>query len=222
MIFIKSLINAKDALLTGALNTVTVAFFATLIGTALGILFGFVLCYGNKYSKFPFRLYVDIVRGIPLLVTIFMIYYVLGFILKDFGINLTSLASGIIALAVFSSAQVAELTRGALQSIPKGQTEAGKAIGLRFKEIFIFILFPQAVVQIIPPWINTATEMIKGSTLVGFIGVFELLLTTNQLVATSGTALPYYMFIGLIYCLINTLIQYLGGLLEKKVSFQKR
>lgn len=222
MDFIRSLIVARNALLTGAINTITAAFFAIIIGTSLGILFGFILCYANKYVKFPFRLYVDIIRGIPGLVTIFTIYYMIGFLLKAIGVSLTPLASGIIALSALSSAQVAELTRGALQSIPIGQTEAGKAIGLRFEQIFLFILLPQAIVQIVPPWINTATEMIKGSTLLALIGVSELLLTAHQMVATSGRALPYYTFIGLIFFLINTLVQYLGGVLEKKVSFHKR
>jgi polar amino acid transport system permease protein len=155
----------------------------------------------------------------PLLVTIFSIYYLVGFLLSRVGINLTNLTSGIIAISALSTAQVAEITRGALQSIPKGQIEAGKAIGLHFDKIFVFILFPQVIVQIIPPWINTATEMTKASTLLALIGVRELLLATQQLVATSGRALLYYMFIGLIFFLLNTLIQLFGKLLEKKVSF---
>jgi len=198
---------------------VTATFFAIIIGTTLGILFGFILCYGNKYVKFPFRLYVDLVRGIPALVLIFSIYYILGFFLSRVGINLDNLKSGIIALSAFSAAQVAEITRGALQSIPKDQIEAGKAIGLSFDKIFIFILFPQAIAKIVPPWINTATEMCKGTTLLSLIGVRELLLTASQLIATSGDALVYYMFIGLIFFLVNTLIQLFGKLLEKKVSF---
>lgn len=222
MSFIESIINAKGSLLTGAMNTVTAAFFAIIIGTIIGILFGYILSYGNKFIKFPVRLYVDIIRGIPGLVTLFMVYFVVGYLLTGFGINLNALASGIIALSALSAADVAELTRGALQSIPKGQIEAGKAIGLRFEKIFLYILFPQAVVQIIPPWINTATEVIKGSTLLSLIGVSELLLTANQLAATGGRALAYYTFIGLIFFLLNTFIQYLGVKLEKKVSFQRR
>jgi len=143
----------------------------------------------------------------------------LGFLLTKIGINITNIQSGIIALSIFSAAQVAEITRGALQSISKTQIEAGKAIGLSFIRIFVFILFPQAIVQMIPPWINTATEMTKGSTLLSLIGVSELLLTAHQLVATSGHALSYYMSIGLIFFLINTLIQFLGKLLEKRLSF---
>lgn len=155
------LYNVRISLLIGTINMITITFFAIIIGTIFGILFGFVLCYGNKYVKFPFRLYVDIIRGLPVLVTIFSVYYILGFLLTKIGINLTNLQSGIIALSAFSAGQVAEITRGALQSIPKSQAEAGKAIGLCFGKIFIFILFPQVIVNILPPWVNTATEMTK-------------------------------------------------------------
>lgn len=222
MEFINSVFLARNALLTGAINTAFSSVSAIIIGTILGVVFGFILCYGNKYIIIPFRLYVDVIRGIPGLVTVFTIYYMVGFWLKGINIDISPLTSGIIALSLFTCAQVAELTRGALQSIPKGQIEAGKAIGLRFEQVFVYILFPQAVVQIVPPWINTASEIIKGSTLLGLIGVSELLLTAHQLVATSGRALLYYTFIGLIFFLLNTLIQYLGVLFEKKVSFQKR
>jgi polar amino acid transport system permease protein len=222
MSFFESLVTAQGALLTGFLNTIAAAFFAIVIGTTLGILIGFILTYGNKYIKIPFRLYVDIMRGIPGLVTLFAIYFLVGFLLQGFGIGLTPLGSGIIALSALACADVAEVTRGALQSIHKGQIEAGKAIGLRFRQIFIHILFPQALVQMIPPWINTATEVVKGSTLLALVGVSELLLTANQLVAVTGRALPYYLFIGLIFFLLNSLIQYFGGLLEQKVSFEKR
>ncbi len=222
MSFMDSLFTAKGALLTGFLNTISASFVSIVIGTLVGILIGFVITYGNRYLKIPFRLFVDVMRGIPGLVTLFAVYYLVGFLLQGFGIRLTPLVSGIIALSTLASANVAELTRGALQSIPKGQIEAGQAIGLRFNQIFTNILFPQAVVQMIPPWINTASEVVKGSTLLALVGVSELLLTAHQMVATSGRALPYYVFIGLIFFLLNSLIQFLGGLLEKKVSFQKR
>ena len=222
MNFVDSLFTAKGALLTGFLNTIVASFFSIVIGTIVGILIGFVITYGNKYVKMPFRLFVDMMRGIPGLVTLFAVYYLVGFLLQGFSIRMTPLASGIVALSTLASANVAELARGALQSIPKGQIEAGKAIGLRFNQIFVNILIPQAVVQMIPPWINTASEVVKGSTLLALVGVSELLLTAHQMVATSGRALPYYMFIGFIFFSLNTSIQYLGGFLEKKIGFQKR
>jgi polar amino acid transport system permease protein len=213
--------NTREPFLFAAVNMLFATFVSLIIGTTLGIVFGLILSYGNKYVKIPFRLYVDFIRGLPILVTIFAIYYILGFSLARIGINLTNLTSGIVALSAFSTAQVAEITRGALQTIPKGQIEAGQTIGLRFTKIFIFILFPQAISQMIPPWINTATEITKASTLLSIIGVSELLLIAHQLVATNGRALAFYMFIGLIFFILNSFIQIFGKYLEKRFSYYK-
>lgn len=220
MVIFKGVYIARKALLIGARNTITSAFFALVIATVMGIVIGYILTYSNKYFKFPFRLYVDIIRGTPGLVALFTIYYLVGFLLnKMTGLILSNFLSGVLALAALAGAQVAEMVRGSLQSIPRGQIEAGKAIGLGFNTIFIYILLPQAIVQIIPSWINAVTETIKGSTLLSLIGVTELLLAAHQMVATSGLALAYYTFIGLLYFLINSLIQIFGKYLEKRYSY---
>ena len=99
---------------------------------------------------------------------------------------------------------------------------AGRAIGLTFPQIFFNILLPQAVVQMIPPWINSATEMIKASTLLGMIGVLDLLLVTRQIVAKYGEALVYYLIIGVFYFAINTLIEYAGKKLSKKLNYLQK
>lgn len=220
MEFFNNLLIAKDSLINGLMNTLVASVFAIILGTLFGILIGIVLCYGNKYIKMPFRLFIDIVRGIPGLVIVFTVYYLVDFALKMVGITLSSTMSGIIALTVTSSVQIAELTRGALQNIDKGQVEAGKAIGLKFSQIFKLILLPQALVQMIPPWTNSATEIVKGSTLLSLIGTTELLLTAKQLVAVNGNALQYYLFIGIIFLLTNSGIEYFGKCMEKRLSFE--
>jgi len=126
---------------------------------------------------------------------------------------------GIIALTLFCSAQISELVRGALQNIPKQQIDAGRALGMRFYQILKDILLPQALVEILPPWVNSATEIVKGSTLLSLVSISELMLVGKQLVARHPKALAYYSIIGLIYFTINTIIEYGGKALEKKVSF---
>lgn len=219
---LKSLYIFKFNLISGFLNTIFMAGSAILLGTLLGIIFGFIMTYGQKFMKAPIRLYVDIIRGIPVLVTIFVVYYFVDTLLVMlFGLKLSQQSAGIVALFVFASAQVTEITRGALQDIPKGQIEAGKAIGLTFHQIFIDILLPQAIVQMIPPWINTATEIIKASTLLGIIGITDLLLVTRQMVAKFNHALLFYLLIGVFYFCINTLIEFGGHRLSKKLNYTK-
>ena len=218
--FFASIIRAQNAILSGILITLGVSFAAILLSTLTGLIIGFLLTYANRYWRLPFRLYVDIVRGLPGLVTIFAVYYYLDFLLQFFGLKLSPIASGVIALSVTSSAHVAEITRGALQAIPSGQTEAGKAIGLRFYQILMYILLPQSLIRMLPPWINTVVEIVKGSSLLALIGIVELLLTAQQLIAKNNYALRYYSFIGLIYFLINFAIEKLGKYAEKKLRFE--
>ena len=211
------------AILSGIQNTLLASGYSIAIGTVTGILIGLVLAYGNRAVRAPFRLLVDLIRGIPPLVTVFIMYYFLDYIMRNaFGIPISAFVSGVVALALPCSAQTAELTRGALQSIPKGQTEAGRALGMRFWQIFFRILLPQTLLAMLPPWVNTATEMVKGTTLLSMVGVVELLLSVRQLVAVNLHALQYYIVAGFIYFLINTLIETCGRLLETKLDYHKR
>ena len=219
MKYFQNISNLWGNVLTALGNTVYISLIAIVLGTILGIAMGVVLTYCKKRWQWLFRIYVDIMRGLPVLVTIFVVYYFVNAVLKMFfGFQMQQNTAGAVALTMFSAAQMTELTRGALQAIPKGQIEAGRAIGLTFPQIFFNILLPQAVVQMIPPWINSATEMIKASTLLGMIGVLDLLLVTRQIVAKSGEALVYYLIIGVFYFAINTLIEYAGKKLSKKLE----
>jgi polar amino acid transport system permease protein len=217
---IDSLINYRDEILNAIGLTLSAGLGAILIATVIGTAAGTVLTYGYALTAWPIRIYVDIIRGIPGLVVIFVTYYLLGFALQSVGVTLSAWAAGLIALSIVGIADVAEITRGAFQSIPRGQVEAGKAIGLRFRDILTSVLLPQAVVQMIPPWTNTATELIKGTTLLSLIGVTELLLTANQLVARGGNALYFFIAIGILFLIINTLIQLAARAAEKKLDYR--
>ena len=221
--YIINFINFKSNLIPALVNTITISLIAICVGTLIGILFGIILTYGKQWAQWPIRIYVDVMRGLPILVTVFIVYYFLNAVLKMiFGIQMNQNTSGAVALSMFAVAQMTELTRGALQSIPPGQREAGKAIGLSPVKIFTRILLPQAIVQMIPPWINSATEMIKASTLLGMIGVLDLLLVTRQIVAKYNHALGYYLIIGVFYFVLNTLIEMAGKRISVKVDYRLR
>ncbi|MDR1731440.1 MAG: amino acid ABC transporter permease [Synergistaceae bacterium] len=217
--FWESVLAAKTAIFIGVYHSLLAAVCAIAIGSFCGITIGFIMTFAHRAAVLPFRLFVDVVRGIPGLVIVFTIYYFLDVFLQSYGVKLSALLAGIIALSVTNSAQMAELTRGALQNIPRGQIEAGKAIGLRFVQILYNILLPQALIQMLPPWINSATETVKGTTLLMLIGISELLLVTQQLIATNNNALKYYCFIGLIYFVLNTMIEFVGKAAEKRFRF---
>jgi polar amino acid transport system permease protein len=161
------------------------------------------------------RLYTDFVRGTPVLVLILATFYILAV----FGLQLSAMQAGILALAVFCGAHVGEMLRGALQAIPRGQVEAARSIGLTFRQIFVYVLAPQALRQVIPTWINTAAELVKASTLLSIIGVSELLLVTQEVISRNYLSLEFYGFAGLLYFLVNFAIERLGKAVDRRLAY---
>lgn len=105
-----------------------------------------------------------------------------------------------------------------MQAIPRGQLEAGKAIGLTFGQSLAYVLLPQALRQILPTWVNSSTEIVKASTLLSVIGVAELLLSTQQVIARNFMTLEFYLFAGFLFFVINYAIELLGRQIEKRVA----
>ena len=216
--FIDVLWSARWTLLGGIGTTVLVSALAILAGSLLGIAIGLVLFYGRGPLRWPVRLYVDFVRGTPVLVLILASFYILGTI----GLRLNAFQAGVLALAVFCSSHVGEIVRGSLGAIARGQGEAAKAIGLTFGQSFVYVLLPQAARSGLPAWVNTAAEIVKASTLLSIIGVAELLLTTQELIARTFMGLPFYALAGVLYFLVNFSIERLGKYVERRLAISAR
>jgi polar amino acid transport system permease protein len=193
-----------------------VSITAIIIGTLIGIIIGLALTYGNIFVRFFARFYVDVIRGIPVLVLILTIYFVLPVI----NIELGPLQAGIVSLAIFASAQVAEMLRGGLQNVPKGQIEGAKAVGLGFLQTFTYVSLPQALRQVLPTWVNTAVEIVKGTTLISLIGVVEITLVMQQIIGRNFLTMQFYALAGLIYFIICFSIERTGKFVEKKVAIK--
>lgn len=205
---------ARFVILRGLGLTVSISLLAIALGSVLGVLVGLALTYGNRPLRFVVRAYTDFIRGTPVLVLVLASFYILSTI----GIELNAFQAGVFALAVFCSSHVGEIVRGALQAIPPGQTEAAKAIGLTFSQTFTSVLWPQALRQMLPTWVNTAAEMVKASTLLSVIGVAELLLRTQEIISRNFMSLEFYFLAGLLYFAINYAIERFGKYVERKVS----
>ncbi|MGK9203236.1 amino acid ABC transporter permease [Sinorhizobium meliloti] len=212
--FLDQLWLARIPLLKGLGVSVSISLLSIVVGTVLGVFVGLALVYGFRPFKWLVRGYTDFIRGTPVLVLVLASYYVLSTI----GIDLGPFQAGVLALAVFCSSHVGELVRGALQSIPKGQTEAAKAIGLTFAQTFAYVLAPQALRQALPAWVNTAAEMVKASTLLSIIGVSELLLRTQEVISRTFMSLEFYFFAGFLYFVINYGIERFGRYVERKTA----
>jgi polar amino acid transport system permease protein len=205
---------ARFDILFGLGLTILVSFTAIVAGTILGISVGVALTYGAWPVRFIARVYVDILRGTPVLVLILASFYIPSVA----HINLNALEAGIIALTLFCGSHVGEVIRGALQSIPKGQMEAAKSIGLTFRKTFVYVLMPQAIRQAIPTWTNAAVEIAKATTLLSIIGVPELILTTQQIIGRTFLSLPFYLMIAILYFLIDFAIERAGRYIDMRVS----
>jgi polar amino acid transport system permease protein len=212
--FLYELWVSRWAILQGLGETLSLSILAIVVGTILGAFVGLVLVYARRVSRILVRIYVDFVRGTPVFVLVLASFY----LLTQIGIQLSVFQAGLFALVVFCSTHVGENLRGALQSLPRGQTEAAKAIGLTFPQIFVYVLAPQALRQALPSWTTTATEMVKASTLLSVIGVAELLKVTQQIIARTFMTLEFYLIAGIIYFLINYAIERAGKAAERRVA----
>lgn len=212
--FIDQLWIARFVILNGLGVTVSISLLAILFGSFFGLFVGMALTYGPLLLRIIVRGYTDIVRGTPVLVLVLASYYISSAV----GLDLGPFSAGVLALAIFCSSHVGEIVRGGLQAIPKGQTEAAKAIGLTFSQTFTSVLWPQALRQFLPTWVNTAAEMVKASTLLSVIGVAELLLRTQEIISRNFMSLQFYFFAGLLYFIVNFAIERFGKYVERKAA----
>jgi polar amino acid transport system permease protein len=163
----------------GLKNTLRVAVFAVIGSAVVGVLLGTLMTIRFLPLRSLLRLYVEVWRGLPILVTIFLVYYALPtapYVHHRFG----AFTAGAIGLTLWGSAQVAEATRGAVQSIPREQHEASAALGFGWVGRHVFVILPQALRRLLPPFVSLMANIIQNTTIVSLIGVTELLATGQR------------------------------------------
>lgn len=215
----QTVVDNFDLLLDGLWVTVRLSVVVVVLGTAIGLLGGLGLLYGRRWLRALLRLYVDIVRGTPVLVLIFLANYVLPELVPAFEIELSGFQAVTIALSLFAGAHVSEIVRGAVAVVPNAQTDAAKSLGLTFWPRIRYVLLPQALPAILPPWINTAIEMVKGTSLAALVSVGELLQETQQIVERTTDAMALYITAAAMYVALNLVISRVGAWFERRLSF---
>lgn len=164
---------ARYVLQEGLPNTLRVAVIAVIGSTVIGVLLGTLLTIHFRPLRAVIRLYVEIFRGLPILVTVFATFFILPTISQ--ALVFSPLNAGTIALVLWGSAQVAETTRGAVQSIPAEQSDAAAALGFRWVGGHAYVILPQALRRLLPPLVSLLVNIIQNTTLVGVIGGLDLL-----------------------------------------------
>lgn len=204
-------------LLEGLMVTVSISLISVLISMVLGIILGMIMTLKNRVTKTITWIYLEFIRIMPQLVLLFIVYF--G-VTKAFHINLSGEVSAVIVFVLWGTAEMGDLVRGALVSIPKHQYESGKAIGLTSVQIYLYIVIPQTIRRLIPLAINLVTRMIKTTSLIVLIGVVEVVKVGQQIIeasrlTTPSAALWIYGVIFFLYFIVCYPISRLSMKLEK-------
>lgn len=199
----------------GLYYTLLISAAGLLIGFALGALFGIGRVAKNKLYYGISTVYVEVIRGTPVLVQAIWIYFALPLII---GKNLDSITAGIIVIAINSGAYIAEIVRGAVQSIDKGQMEAGRSLGLNHRQTMLHIIWPQAFKRMIPPLGNQFIISIKDTSLLSVILVPELIFQGRLIAANHFNAVEIYTTVALFYLLITFSLSMILRFMERRLE----
>ena len=205
-------------LLEGLWVTLRISLIAVVLSVPLGILFGMFMTLNNPVSKAISRVYLEIIRIMPQLVLLFIAYF--G-VTRAFGLNLSAEVSAIIVFILWGTAEMGDLVRGALISIPCHQYESAAALGMTKVQTFIYIIVPRTLRRLLPLTINLTTRMIKTTSLVVLIGITEVLKVGKQIIDANRfdyptAALWVYGVIFLLYFLACWPISTLAKKLENR------
>lgn len=184
----------------------------------LGILMGLCMTSQNRISRFLLRFYLEFIRIMPQLVLLFLVFFGTT---RAWGWNISGELSAVIVFTLWGTAEMGDLVRGALQSIPMHQYESAYALGMTTVQTFVSIIFPQAVRRLIPLAINLITRMIKTTSLIVMIGVVEVLKVAQQIIEANrmnspNAAFIVYLFVFVLYFLACFPISLLARYLEKR------
>lgn len=205
-------------LLQGLGVALQISLISVVISIVLGIILGMLMTLDNPLIRWVSRIYLEIVRIMPQMVLLFIVYFGAT---KAMGINITAEVSSVIVFSFWGTAEMADLVRGALISIPVIQYESSMALGMSSLQTYIYVIIPQIIRRMIPLSINLITRMIKTTSLIMMIGIVEVLKVGQQIIEANRKASPNAAFgvfatIFILYFLACWPISLLSKYLEKK------
>ena len=207
-------------LLSGLWVAVRISLISVMISIVLGLIVGVLMTSKNRILKAVFRIYLEIVRIMPQMVLLFVVYFGTT---RVFGWNLDAEVSAIFVFSFWGTAEMGDLVRGALISIPRIQYESAMALGMDTGQVYYHVILPQTIRRLIPLSINLITRMIKTTSLVMMIGIVEVLKVAQQIIEANRRVSPNAAFgvfavVFLLYFLICWPISRLSVYLEKRWS----
>ena len=214
MDFLGVISNHYNAFLIGAGMTAMVSAVSIAAGMVLGLWLSFGLISQNRFIRGASAAYRSVWRGTPILVQLLIVFYLLPAI----GLDVPSIAAAMIALAMNTAAFQAEIFRGGLLSIPPGQVEAARILGIRVFNVRVRILIPQMMRLVLPALINETISILKNSSLISVIAVTELMRTSQHVVSVTYRPLEAYTIAALIYLAMNLVLARTGAYFERRYA----
>lgn len=210
-----ALLPSLPLLAKGVVTTLYLSVASTALATLLGIVFASIQLFAWRPLKWIVEFYLYIVRGVPLLVLLFAMYYALPYA----GVQVEPVIGGIVVIGAYFGAFMTEVFRGAVLAVPKGQWEAGRAIGMRTPGILRDVVLVQALRVAGAPYINTTIMVVKGTSLVAVIGLADVTFVGRQIV--ERTLAPFEVFgaVALVYFVVCYALSRLGRHVEKRASY---
>lgn len=203
--------------------TLTISLLSVFFSIIFGVIFGILMTTRFKPLKIACYIYLEVIRIVPQLVLLFVVYFGLA---RHFGINISGFSSSIIVFTMWGMAEMGDLVRGSITSLPKHQFDSGIALGLSKTELYRYIILPQVIRRLLPQAINLITRMIKTTSLVVLIGVVEVVKVGQQLIDSNRLIYPtasiwIYGWIFSLYFLVCYPISKFSHYLEEKERFSK-
>jgi polar amino acid transport system permease protein len=203
-------------LLAGAGRTLGISGWAIVFSSLVGLLYGVLRNLDKPLLNAALRVYLEVFRAIPVLVWLYLFFFGLPIFL---GLNIPAFWCAVLVLSLWGGSEVGEVVRGALRSVPRGQREAGLAIGLSTPELYGRVLLPQALKRLTPPVINVYTRLIKTSSLAVLIGVVDITKVGQQIIERTYESVLMYGFLFLFFFFVCYPLSAASRMLERRWSY---
>jgi polar amino acid transport system permease protein len=199
--------------LKGLVLTLEISGLALIFSIPIGLLLGIFRISNRRILSLFASIYIEVIRGIPLLVLLLWVFFVFGKVL-----NLSAYWSAIVSLSAFSGAFVGEIIRAGIQSVPKEQMEAARSLGMSYIQTMQYVILPQAIRKMLPPLASQYIILIKDSSLVSVISVVDLTLVAKNIVATTFRSIEVWTFVAFLYFCVSFTLSRIVRLIEKKYT----
>ncbi|MBG6145654.1 MAG: amino acid ABC transporter permease [Roseibium album] len=206
----------RDILIEGLMNTLLISGISIPVGILIGVFVCLLRISRSRLLRWPAIVFIELMRNIPLLIIIFMVFYALPF----YGIRLSGLTTGLICLSVYGGAYFAEVFRGGVEAISQGQFDAAKALGLKYGFYMRRVIFPQIYQYVFPPGTNIALTMIKETSLLSMITVAELTYAASDINGRTFTPVETFATIAVIYWMLSTLFLKLTQMVQVRIDVE--